>query len=264
MQKPDNAILALRLRYANGELTDEQFRSMSAVLEANAPTAPSDPKIEANEKPLADALGLKVYSTYLSYADEKVNFLHVPYEDVISIVGFAMHSSTNYIDRSNLSSFYIGLTQNRIIHMESQKSYIGESIHKQIAQTVGLVQAKTFHFRLKRSVEKLKSDGELILSQGFSDTPRTTLTSDGRFISGNRSYDIASCAANGILLIGTRYRALIGASRAHRPAEIVISEKKGFFGRVPSNALHYTPVTDVDVVHTLVEAFARPDESCRT
>jgi len=261
MQEPDAAIRALRLRYANGELSDEQFRSMSALLEANpdpTSTSPSD----ARTPPLIDVLGLKIYDTHFSYANEKVNYPYVTYEEVISIIGTAMHSSINFIDRSNLSYYHIGLTENRIIPLISQKSYLGESIHKKIAQAVGFVLEKTFQFRLKRIVDKLKKNGELILSEGFNG-PRISLTSDGKFISGNKSYDIAACAAHGVLFIGTTYSSLNGQSRAQRPSEIVIAEKKGFFGGAPRNALHYIPVVDVDVVHALIGSFSRrADLSC--
>ena len=256
MQEPDDAIRALRLRYANGELTDEQFRSMSTMLDAPTDATHTNAPSEAGASLLAEVLGLKIYNTHLCFTDDKVNYPHVPYEEVTSIVGAAMHSSVNYIDRSNWSSYHIGLTDNRIIHLESQKSYIGESIHKKIAQAVGFVQAQTFQLRLKRSVDKLKENGELILSHGYGG-PKTSLTAGGKLISGTKTYDIAACAANGVLLIGTRYSSLNGQSRAQRPSEIVISEKKGLFGGAPRNALHYTPVTDVDIVHALVEKFSK-------
>lgn len=251
----------LKQRLAAGELSIEEFRRLREELGSEnlggSNGALSLPAGDS-EQPLAEIDNVAAYEKYLTIAGEK--FL---YSEVVRANGTRDLHLFNYVPTERSASLFLGVSGRKPVFIYEDRVIFGGTRQGRIAKTSQELCRRSFHYRVRNLVDRLRLHGEIILVKPYLDaeTP-IVITADGYIKKGSRLLYLPSAASVGTLGIGWTLSAWFARSKIQNGDEIVISEHATVNGKIPRDALYFRPnAEDPDAVAAVIQAMVKSGET---
>jgi hypothetical protein len=270
MTPTESARSILDRRLALGEISIDEYQQMLRAMTAHDGSAPSPhresidavasakSKEDARAAPLASVDDLSVFSDSIVVRGESI-----PFASIARVYGGADQFTYNFIPMTKSSSLYIWTVDDREFAYTEDRTYLGNSRHKQIRATCGVLRQLTLQHRIGNLASRLRQHGRLVL--GFchdDDAKPVTLTSNGRLEADGLSVDLKAAKSHGAFGTGTLAKSISGLSSESRPEEIVASLHPVGWRNFHQASIVFTPLhEDSDVVTILLEWLAEPGNS---